>query len=624
MRILFGCTGIITALLATQNATAAGPTVDQALALKPVQEGIEYDKPTPAAAKTCKMEAITIGGSGWAIREASGQLLRRFVDTNKDQKLDRWSYFKDGLEVYRDVDTNFNGKADQYRWLGTGGSKWGLDSDENGTIDRWKVISAAEVASEVIAALRHKDQRRFERLLLSTSELSGLGVGKTLEKDLRKRLLTTKNDTANLFRTQKLVGSDSKWLQFGATHPGVIPAGSDGATKDLLAYDNTVAIIETGGKHGQVSIGTLIRVGDGWRVVDIPKRESSAGFFYASIERAPDVIEGSPGTVNEGMQKLLDELEKIDEQLGGASSPTTLANLNRSRADVLEKIASHATTLEDRKNWVRQFADTVSAAVQSGDYPGGIQRLESMMTNLAKDRDAAALVPYVKFHHMTAEYGQKLSKPNADFVKIQDQWVKGLDSFVRKYPKSESTADAMLQLAMANEFSGQESSASKWYGKIVSDFPSSSLAKKAAGAKRRLQAVGRSIEFRGTTIDGRSVDLARYRGKVVLIHYWATWCEPCKEDLKTIKALQAKYASKGFAPLGVNLDNDQQALKDYLRATTLAWPQLHEEGGLDSRLANELGVLTLPTMLLIDKSGRVVRRNIHSTELEAEIAKLAK
>ena len=76
---------------------------------------------------------------------------------------------------------------------------------------------------------------------------------------------------------------------------------------------------------------------------------------------------------------------------------------------------------------------------------------------------------------------------------------------------------------------------------IVKQFGSTELAKKAAGAKRRLDSVGRSISLRGRTLDGRSVDLAKYRGKVVLLHYWATWCEPCKADLKRIKALQAKF-----------------------------------------------------------------------------------
>ena len=75
------------------------------------------------------------------VKTDGSQVLRRFLDTNGDNKVDQWCYFKDGIEIYRDIDANFNNKADQYRWLGTAGTRWGLDDDENGQIDSWKVIS---------------------------------------------------------------------------------------------------------------------------------------------------------------------------------------------------------------------------------------------------------------------------------------------------------------------------------------------------------------------------------------------------------------------------------------------------------------------------------------------------
>jgi thiol-disulfide isomerase/thioredoxin len=109
----------------------------------------------------------------------------------------------------------------------------------------------------------------------------------------------------------------------------------------------------------------------------------------------------------------------------------------------------------------------------------------------------------------------------------------------------------------------------------------------------------------------------------VLVHYWATWCGPCVEDINTIKQLHAKYASIGFAPIGITLDSDAKALQTYLQQQKLPWPQLHEPGALDGRLANELGILTLPTMLLIDKDGRVLNRSITVGELETELKKRA-
>jgi thiol-disulfide isomerase/thioredoxin len=616
---------VATAVLAFSPANLlASPTVEQALALKPIQADADYDIPSAEIAAKCRIEAASELGSGWIIREETGQMLRRFLDTNNDKKLDQWSYFKDGIEVYRDVDANFNGKADQYRWLGTSGTRWGLDKNEDGVIDSWKTISPEETTAEVIAALRERDPGRFKRLLLTSSELTQLGAGKSLESDLASRIKAAEEGIAALAKSQAMVTSESKWLQFGGTRPGVIPAGADGATNDLVAYDNAAAILDTNGTHSQVSIGTLVRVGEGWRVIDLPKSEASAGFFYTSVNRAPDVIEGNVANVSGAMQSLLGELEKIDKQLSETANTTAIAKLNRSRADMLEKIASQASSADERATWTRQFADSVSAAIQSGDYPDGIDRLKKVVEELAANKDMTELVPYVKFQYLTAEYGQKLQAPNADFAKIQEQWLKDLEGFSKDYAKSDSAPEAMLQLAIAHEFAGQEAEAAKWYSQVISDFSASPMASKAAGAKRRLECVGRSLELRGKTHDGRSLDLSSYRGQVVLVHYWATWCEPCKEDLKEIKALQARYGSKGFAPIGINLDSDAKLLTDFLRVTSLSWPQLYESGGLDSRLANELGIMTVPTMLLIDKTGQVVRRNIHSAELDGELQRLLK
>ena len=108
---------------------------------------VSYEKPSAAVLKECTF-ATTKKPSGFIVHHSSGRILRRFVDSNGDNKLDQWSYYENGLEVYRDLDTNFDGRTDEYRWVGPAGTRWGLDRDQNGTIDSWKVISAEEVAYE--------------------------------------------------------------------------------------------------------------------------------------------------------------------------------------------------------------------------------------------------------------------------------------------------------------------------------------------------------------------------------------------------------------------------------------------------------------------------------------------
>jgi thiol-disulfide isomerase/thioredoxin len=234
------------------------------------------------------------------------------------------------------------------------------------------------------------------------------------------------------------------------------------------------------------------------------------------------------------------------------------------------------------------------------------------------------LVAYVKFRYLTADYGEQLRQDNPDYVKIQETWLANLEKFVADHDKSPDTAEAMLKLAMAEEFAGKENQAKEWYGLILSQFKDSPSARKAEGAARRLNSVGKAIPLkaRAVNINGNpEIDITRYRGKVVLIHYWATWCEPCKQDLEVLRELQAQHGRQ-FTPIGISLDSNPQELRAYLQSNRIGWPQLFEEGGLDSRLANEMGILSLPTMILIDQQGRVVNRSIHASQLQSELEKL--
>jgi thiol-disulfide isomerase/thioredoxin len=134
--------------------------------------------------------------------------------------------------------------------------------------------------------------------------------------------------------------------------------------------------------------------------------------------------------------------------------------------------------------------------------------------------------------------------------------------------------------------------------------------------------VGKPLALSGTGSDGRPVAVESLRGRPVLVHYWATWCEPCKVDIAQIRELYAKYGPKKFAVVGIALDTDKVQLAKFLAAKPIPWPQLHESGGLDGRLAEELGVLTLPTMFLLDAQGNVVDRNLVITDLEKKLESL--
>ena len=506
----------------------------------------------------------------------------------------------------------------------------GIDANEDGRVDSWKAISPEEVSEELIAALSARDADRFRRLLLTEEELRSLQLGEPQSKELAKKVADATAGIEELAHSQEFVDAKARWVNFGGTRPGVVPAGTDGLQQDLQVYENAVAVIELDGGHDQVVIGTLIRTGDAWRLIDLPRSIADAqnttgveGFFFQGpfARREPTDV-SVPGGLSPEIQALINGLEQIDRDLSAAQTPAAPAPLNAQRAELLEKLADKANTPEEKITWIRQLADTVSAAVQAGGFPDGIQRLEALYKRLETEKAAPDLLSYVKFRFLSADYGHSLQSPNADPAKVQQKWLTDLEQFVTDFATTKDAAEAMLQLAISEEFAGEDDKAIGWYTRIATEFPETPVAIKAGGAKRRMESVGQVLELAGKDTQGNQVDLARLRGKVVVVHYWATWCGPCRQDISVLKDMQTKYGKENVALVGINVDNVREEFEAYLKDNPMAWPQLYEQGGLDSPLANALGILTLPTMLLVDKDGKVVSRNLHGENIDTELRKL--
>lgn len=101
----------------TTMCVAASPTVEWALSLQPFfRDDIEIDQPDAETAARCTLEMEVFDGvKAWVVRDPNGVIIRAFPDTNADKVVDQWIFFKNGVEVYRDIDSNFDAKADRSR-----------------------------------------------------------------------------------------------------------------------------------------------------------------------------------------------------------------------------------------------------------------------------------------------------------------------------------------------------------------------------------------------------------------------------------------------------------------------------------------------------------------------------
>jgi peroxiredoxin len=132
----------------------------------------------------------------------------------------------------------------------------------------------------------------------------------------------------------------------------------------------------------------------------------------------------------------------------------------------------------------------------------------------------------------------------------------------------------------------------------------------------------------GTSIDGNAVSLDQYKGNVVLVVFWASWCLPCAEEARRLEALSARVQPQGFRIIGINLDTLQDggapvetvmpAIRRFLLDHNVRWPNLINAPG-DRDYAKAYGVTEIPANVLIGRDGKVLHLDLSRSNLEAAI-----
>lgn len=127
-------------------------------------------------------------------------------------------------------------------------------------------------------------------------------------------------------------------------------------------------------------------------------------------------------------------------------------------------------------------------------------------------------------------------------------------------------------------------------------------------------------DFSLTTPDGKTLALSSFRGKVVLVDFWASWCGPCRKENPNVVAMYKKYHSKGFEIYGVSLDDNKDKWLKAIEADGLIWNHASDLRGWDSQAAKLYGVDAIPFTLLLDKQGKVIGKGLLGKELEQKVA----
>lgn len=140
-----------------------------------------------------------------------------------------------------------------------------------------------------------------------------------------------------------------------------------------------------------------------------------------------------------------------------------------------------------------------------------------------------------------------------------------------------------------------------------------------------LDMVGTTPVIEGTLADGTKLDWSKYKGKVVLLDFWATWCGPCIAEIPNVKKAYEKYHEKGFEVVGISLDDDVKALIAFQEKEKLPWVSIFPTGanrGFEAPLAKQFMIEGIPATFLIGPDGKLVSTSARGPRLEAQLEKL--
>ncbi len=230
---------------------------------------------------------------------------------------------------------------------------------------------------------------------------------------------------------------------------------------------------------------------------------------------------------------------------------------------------------------------------------------------VARYREAAARNDQEKVNELMKEY-----------EKLSDEQNEAIEAFIKKHNDSYLTP-FIIRRYLVFDLDGNELSA--LLEPIAEDVRVTDDYKKLAERAETLKrvAIGEpAVDFTLNDPDGNPIALSSFRGKYLLVDFWASWCKPCRMENPNVVKTYNDYKDKGFEILGVSFDEDKTKWVDAIEADHLTWSQVSDLKGWKSKAAGLYAVNSIPHTVLIDPDGIIIAKNLRGDSLRERLVEL--